>query len=594
MNKQHTLSSIFKMVRLGFRQSGLRLILILGLGILAGLFGGVGISAVIPLFSILLKDSQIETNTLTNFIQTLFGFLHIPYTLSALVVFVAFLFLAKAVVSFLARYLNLTTAAEYEEKLRKSLFKKTLFADWPYLLEQKSGYLERIIMNDVFNSSTVIIRLANLCLLLSSLLMYALVAVSISAPITLLTMGFGGLIFLALRPMFSRTKKVVQAMADTEKETTHHIAESIYGIKSIKARGLESEVLDNVSSFFGRLRAARGSAAFYQYAVSSVMEPLGFFFIAGLFVAYHNRPDFHVISFATVVYLVQKMFAYVQSSQDNFHELISLAPYVTSVVQTRSLSRDHREVDEGTRPFKFKESLDIKNISFGYKPEQNVIEGVKMQIRRGEMIGLVGPSGGGKTTVVDILLRLLAPTQGEIALDGVAIQDIHLHSWRSHISYVPQDPFLLNGTIEDNVRFFDDAITAPQIKTALQMANAEEFINELPLGVGTVIGERGAKLSGGQRQRIVLARALARQPEILILDEATSSLDTHSEALIHTAIDNLKGKVTIIAIAHRLSTILSADVIYVLEKGTIQEMGNPQALLDDKNSYFYGLYHAHP
>ncbi len=209
------------------------------------------------------------------------------------------------------------------------------------------------------------------------------------------------------------------------------------------------------------------------------------------------------------------------------------------------------------------------------------------------MVGLIGPSGVGKTTIVDLILRLLSPTQGMILVDNQDISKINIYQWRKNIGYVPQDIFLINDTIFNNIKFYDDSISDEQIKKATKKANIYDFIQTLPNKFSTIIGiigERGIFLSAGQRQRIVIARILARNPKFLILDEATSALDNESEIKIQKAIENLRGKITVFIVAHRLSTVKNCDNLLVLEKGKIIEKGTPNQLLKNKKSYFYKVY----
>ena len=221
-----------------------------------------------------------------------------------------------------------------------------------------------------------------------------------------------------------------------------------------------------------------------------------------------------------------------------------------------------------------------------------MLSNVSFSIKKGEMIGLIGPSGAGKTTLVDILLRLLKPQEGVILLDGKDIAGIAMREWRTNVGYVSQDIFLANDTIENNIKFYDESISRDEIISAVKMAHIYDFIESQPDGFKTVVGERGIRLSGGQRQRIVLARALTRKPQILILDEATSALDNESEVLIQKSIEKLKSKITVIAIAHRLSTVTASDKLFVLDNGKIIEEGNPSELLKNKESYFYKTYNV--
>ena len=215
-----------------------------------------------------------------------------------------------------------------------------------------------------------------------------------------------------------------------------------------------------------------------------------------------------------------------------------------------------------------------------------ILNGVSFSIHIGETVGLIGPSGSGKTSVADLLLRLFKPNKGEVLLDGVSGESFNLEMWRRNIGYVSQDVFLLNSTIEDNIRFYNETLTKDDIEKAAKQANIYDFIVGLPEGFKTITGDRGVMLSGGQRQRIALARALAGKPALLILDEATSALDHESEKLIHESIRALHGKVTVLIIAHRPSTVAETDTIIVLSRGHIIERGSPQELLQNSESYF--------
>ena len=206
------------------------------------------------------------------------------------------------------------------------------------------------------------------------------------------------------------------------------------------------------------------------------------------------------------------------------------------------------------------------------------------------MVGIIGPSGSGKTTLFDIVLRLLEPTKGALVLDGVPVSNIDINIWRKNIAYVSQDIFLINDTVRENIRFFDENVSDEDVVKAAKRAHIYDVIEKLPEGFNTKVGERGVMLSAGQRQRIAIARALARKPQLLLLDEATSALDTESEQHIQRTIQELKGKVTVCVIAHQLSTVREMDMLYVLEDGRVVESGTPDELLKEKGTYFARMY----
>jgi ATP-binding cassette subfamily B protein/subfamily B ATP-binding cassette protein MsbA len=227
----------------------------------------------------------------------------------------------------------------------------------------------------------------------------------------------------------------------------------------------------------------------------------------------------------------------------------------------------------------------FENVSFAYKQDEPVLTNVSLDVRPGKMVALVGPTGVGKTTLIALLERFYDPTAGRIMIDGHDIRDLTLASLREQISIVLQDVFLFHGTIAENIAYGAPDATIEQITEAASVARADGFIRSMPNGYQTIVGERGMRLSGGQKQRIAIARAVLRDTPILVLDEATSAVDTETEAEIQKAIDQLAGNRTLLVIAHRLSTIQSADHILVMENGRVVQEGNHSRLIQEDGLY---------
>ena len=232
------------------------------------------------------------------------------------------------------------------------------------------------------------------------------------------------------------------------------------------------------------------------------------------------------------------------------------------------------------------ECMTFDNILFTYpEADAQVIKGIDLDIPAGTTVALVGESGGGKSTLMDLLARFFDPDQGRILVDGVDIRNFALSDYRSHIGIVQQDTFLFHGSIRENIAYGSPEHDQSEVEKAARLAHAHDFITEMPEGYDTMVGERGVTLSGGQRQRISIARALLHDPEIMILDEATSALDTESERLVQDALERLFKNRTTFVIAHRLSTIEKADIIVVISHGTIEDMGRHEDLMERSGLY---------
>jgi len=251
------------------------------------------------------------------------------------------------------------------------------------------------------------------------------------------------------------------------------------------------------------------------------------------------------------------------------------------------------EVNEAENPKSFgnfEKSIEVKNASFYYDKESYILKDINLTINKSEILAIVGPSGSGKSTFADLIARFYDVTSGEILIDGINVKDIKIEDFRNLIGIVPQETILFNDTVRNNIVFGMENITEKQLVDAAKNANAMDFIDNLQLGFESIVGERGLKLSGGQKQRLAIARALLRNPQILILDEATSSLDTESESIVQAAIDNLMINRTSIVIAHRLSTIKNANKIIVIDDKKIVQCGTHEELINDKKGLYKKLY----
>jgi subfamily B ATP-binding cassette protein MsbA len=290
------------------------------------------------------------------------------------------------------------------------------------------------------------------------------------------------------------------------------------------------------------------------------------------------------------LFVVYKFIPYTQTLISELNLIFTQLPLVQIAIDAMS-KKDKPYLKDGNKEIKnFKNKIELNNVNFSYLKGVPVLKNLNTSIEKNKITAIIGATGSGKSSLVNLLLRFYDVDSGNISIDGTDLKDLKNKSWLDIISYVPQDVFLFNLSVKENIRFGNLQATDKDVIIAAKTANAHDFISGLPEGYDTIIGERGVKVSGGQKQMIALARALIRQPQILILDEATSSLDNESERLVQRAIDKISKNITIIAIAHRLSTITNADKIIVLEKGKIVEEGN-HTLIEESGHYekFYNL-----
>lgn len=578
---------VLNMVFKGYRKN---IAVIVVLGFFSGFLDSIGINILIPIFSFFTNNQLVGDDSISKFIFKIFSYLPFEYNLKSLLILVALLFLFRAVILLFSSYVSTKIRLDYRNSAVNNLLNLIFYAKWPFLLKQRIGYIQATLVRDLQINSETMTFLNHFINSITGLVIYSIFAVSISLPITLMSLAVGGSFMLLFVPLIKKNRLIVEKMASAEKNISSHLIENVGGVKAIKSFGVENSVIKKVTAWFEDIKNWNLKVYFLRASFSVFVQPFSLIFIFALFAYYYKQPGFSLPSFIVIIYLIQKIFTYLDTVQSTFHSINEYIPFLKNTMVFKELLENNNENWSGKEKFNFKNEIDFKNTFFSYKPNEPVLTDFNMRIKNGETIGLIGPSGAGKTSIADLLLRFFEPQKGEILMDGTNISEIDLRDWRRKIGYVSQDTFLINDSIKNNIKFYDESITDEKMIEAAKLANIYDFILKQKEGFDAVVGERGVMLSGGQRQRIALARALARDPEFLILDEATSALDSESEISIQNSINNLKHKITILIIAHRLSTILDADRVLVLDKGKIIEEGVPAGLLENKESYFYKIY----
>ncbi len=367
-------------------------------------------------------------------------------------------------------------------------------------------------------------------------------------------------------------------------------------MKEAKNLGLEQHHLDLFRRNTGAIRKA-----FLRFARISEntrlvyrMGSAGFLSIL-LFVAVEIL-TVPLIELMLLILIFARLLPRLQQVHSGYQEILHMFPAFASLIDGLERCHDARERHPTLKPqpLSLEREILLSNVDFSYQKggNQQVLRDLNLAIAAGSTMAVVGPSGAGKTTLADLLMGLLTPDRGSVSVDGRVLDGHRLFAWRQAVGYVSQETFLTHDTIGANLLWASPTAAKQDLMEALQLAAADEFVKALPQGLDTVVGDRGLALSGGERQRIALARALVRRPSVLILDEATSSLDSENQRRIHDAISRLQGNLTIVIIAHRLSTVRIADQILVLESGRLVEKGTYDELATRSDGRFRDLIEA--
>jgi ATP-binding cassette subfamily C protein len=371
------------------------------------------------------------------------------------------------------------------------------------------------------------------------------------------------------------------------------ISEHLNGMKTAKSYGVEEHHIEIFKRLAEQVRHK------YTYAVQNQAEVNYWFNIGSVIIlSLILYVSIQILSIPTagvllLLFLFARVMPKLSSIQQNFQSSINMMPSFSRVMELQKRCEEAAET-ETERFVKIDVGNGIKfnKVSFSYDGSSPVIKDLDIAIMPGQTTAIVGPSGAGKSTIADLVMGLIVPNQGCILVDEGELNLERMKAWREQIGYVPQDTFLFHDTLKNNLLWAKPDASEEEINQSLRFAAAEEFVLGLPKGTDTILGDRGVLISGGERQRIALARALLRKPSLLILDEATSSLDSENEKRIHNAIEKLHGQMTILVISHRLSTIRGADVIHVIEEGQLVESGTWDELTAKENGRFRALCQA--
>ena len=475
--------------------------------------------------------------------------------------------------------------------LRNKLYSHFHYLSLSYFNKNKSGELTAVLVNDIDNMRNslsimfqkLFVEPINIIILMSLLFIVS----TKLALIALLIIPVSGIIIFGISHSIRRRSARSQAQLAG---MTSMIAETIGSMRIVKAfatKGFEINRFAKETQKYYKLMLRRDRLRFVSSPVSETFGAT----IAALLLWVGARDVLVIESissedFLRFILLLFSLFQPLKNLTNVVNELQNGLASADRVFAIMDIKSDIQDVDHATEVNDLKNSLSFNNVSFSYGDEKDkVLNNINFQIKKGEILALVGPSGAGKSTLVDLIPRFYDTLSGSIKIDGKDIKELKINSLRSLMGIVTQETFLFDDSVKANIAYGVENISDDKIKDAAIAANAHEFIKELPDGYNTIIGERGVSLSGGQKQRIAIARAIVKNPPILILDEATSSLDSESEKHVQSAIENLMSERTVFVIAHRLSTVHNANKILVLENGQIVQEGKHDELVNIDGLY---------
>lgn len=568
-----------------------RLVIITILTFISAFFDLIGVSAVLPVVSLLTStssDSGGVYQSIIYFISNIFSLTSKSSIVISLIIVLSVFYLFKAAYTIFLTYVTNKFNMSFKRRMSSRMIKAYLSMPYEYHLQHNSSTLLRSATYDAELFASAMNSVIQLILKFSTVLIlfgYLLYNDILTGQFT--TLIVGGVILITSIFILTVLKKHIRGVA----KVIQRLNGDNYKLLSQAFNGIKESKISNREAFFAdcyernviNINHYQIRSTLYNSIPSIFLETFGliallFALIVSVLTKEESSYPSIVASFSVLALATIKLLPAASNINAHINSLNYTKASVDLLYNDIKNAEDNEEYitmhNTSFKPMIFKNRLDVENVSFVYSgTEKVVLDNISFSIKKGESVAISGDSGAGKTTTVDLILGLLKPTSGDILCDGVSISS-NQRGWHTNLSYIPQNIYLMDDTIRNNVAFgyLKNEIDDRKVWEALEKAQLTEFVNSLPKGLDTVIGERGIRMSGGQRQRIGIARAFYRDTQIIVFDEATSALDYETEKRVLEQVNQYKGEKTLIIITHRLNTIESCDHIYKIEKGTIKQI----------------------
>ncbi len=553
-----------------FKAEGTNSWAVLACLLMASLIEGVGFASLVPLLTVATGTQEGDSSRVTEITRELMATLGLPMEVGILLFFFVTAMVLKSLLSFVAMTYVGNAVAKFSTGLRAKLLHNIFRVKWGYLIHRPIGQFTNAITSQAERASRAYQLVASFFSQLIQAVAYFAVAFVISWPLALTAIGVGAVMVATLHTLVRLARKAGLRETQRYRELTVFLTDTLINIKPLRAMTrhaafsnfLERKIISLKKTIQLSVISSEGLKNGQEILIAVVLG-IGAYVV----ITYWQFP---IIELAVVGVLLKRSTNSITKVQRIYQEAMYVVdPYL----EIMGLIDDTGRVPEpnpGSLQASFRQGCHLHGVSLSHG-DKEVLQSVTMDIPVGCVTVLTGPSGSGKTTIADIIIGLYPPDGGQVLIDDQSLQDIDIHSWRQLIGYVPQDLVLFHDTIFSNIGLGDPGITEQDARRALEMAGAWEFIQAMPDGMMTVVGQHGAKLSGGQRQRIAIARALVLKPRLLILDEVTSALDPKTEIEICQNIRSLSGETTILAITHRPALLEIADRVYRIKDGIAEE-----------------------
>lgn len=539
--------------------------------LLSGLAQGVGLASLLPTVSLVLGETGDAPSASVAKVTEIFALFGIETNIVTLIGLVLSMVILKNVLTLVAMTYVGNTVADLITSLRRDLFNALLLVRWDYFTKQPIGKITNALSAEAARSGTAYMATAQLMVYGIQVIVYTVIALFISWEAALMAIVVVGIVSLSLGFLIRSARRAGLKQTKHARNFISHLSDTLSNIKPLKAMARQADFERFMNSNISKLRSALRKQVITKEAMKASNDSLSSVVLAvGVAVAIVYL-GFDLAELAVMGLALTQLVKTFNKMQNEYQKAVIAESGYYSVLDLISDTRAEEEEDRSSEIPSFERDISFVDVHFAH-PRSPVLQGLTVNFPKNATTVLTGPSGSGKTTITDILLGFYDADSGNVLIDGRPLGDFSLKAWRSMVGYVPQEPILFHDSIFSNIALGNPEINDEDVRKALALAGALEFVDTMPKGIHTEVGEKGAMISGGQRQRIALARALVCKPSILILDEVTSALDPKSEQEIVQNIQTLSGQVTVIAITHRPAFAGIADRVYHLLDGQVSSV----------------------